>query len=170
MLIVIFFCLVSSNLLEPNNSMLVKKYFWYLTIDGFIPWRLLKSFFLSSLQKGQCKRKCQADSISKVQSHTALTVFLKLCQNLCLFMWLKPKRSLVNNLLHIVSCKEKKEQLFTFMKLSSSDLNLLKDSQFRILLSNLFHSLIQYGENQCLKLSVWDENALRVSFCDDLVL
>ena len=63
----------------------------------------------------------------------------------------------------------KTEQLFTFMKLCSSVLNLPKNSGFLILLSNLFHSLIQYGKNECLKRSVLDENVLRVLFCDDLV-
>ena len=50
------------------------------------------------------------------------------------------------------------------------DLNLPKDSAFLILLSNLFYSLIQYGKNEYSKLSVMDENVLRVSFSDDLVL
>ena len=70
-------------------------------------------------------------------------VSLKLCQKLCSFKWLKPKHSV---------------------------LNLLKDSAFLILLSNLFHSLIQYGEKECLKPSVLDETVLRVSFCNDLIL
>ena len=109
------------------------------------------------------------DSISEPQSHIALTVSLKLCRNLCSFKWLNPKRSLVSNFIPIGSCIEKTERLFTLMKLSSSDLNLPKDSAFLIMLSNLFHSLIQYGKNECLKLSVRDENVLRVSFCDDLV-
>ena len=45
-------------------------------------------------------------------------------------------------------------RVFTFMNLSISDLNLPKDSAFLILLSNLFHSSIQYGKNEFLKLSV----------------
>ena len=109
------------------------------------------------------------DSMSGPQSHIALTVSLKLCQNLCSFKWLNPKCSLVSNFISIGSCIEKTEQLFTLMKLRISDLNLPKDSAFLIILSNLFHSLIQYGKNECLKLSVWDESVLRVSFCDDLV-
>ena len=43
--------------------------------------------------------------------------------------------------------KKKKKQLFTFMKLSSSDLNLPRFSAFLTLLSNLFYSLIQYGKD-----------------------
>ena len=31
-------------------------------------------------------------------------------------------------------------------------------------------SLIQYGKNECLKISVLDENVLRVSFCGDQLL
>ena len=45
-------------------------------------------------------------------------------------------------------------RVFTFMNLSISDLNLPKDPAFLIFLSNLFHSSIQYGKNEFLKLSV----------------
>ena len=77
------------------------------------------------------------DSISEPQLHTAFTVSLKLCRNLSSFKWLKPKRSFVSNFIPSGSCIEEAERLFTFMKLSCSDVNLYKDSTFPILLSNL---------------------------------
>ena len=119
--------------------------------------------FLSSLKKGQCRRKYWLDSILEPQSHIALIVFLKLCRNLCSFKWLKAKRSLVSKFMPIGSCIEK-TKLFTLMKLNSIFLSLPKDSAFLILLSNLFCSLIHYGKNECLKLSVWMPMFLKFHF------
>ena len=82
------------------------------------------------------------DSFSEPQSHTTITVSLKLCQSLRSFKWLKPKLSLVNNFIPIGSCIKKTEELFTFIKLSSSDSDSSLDSAFLVMLSNFFHSLI----------------------------
>lgn len=75
-------------------------------------------------------------------------MFLKSSQNLRLFKWLKPKRRLTTNFIPIGSCREKLKRFFTLKKFRSSVLNLPTDSVFLILLSNLFHSMIQYGENE----------------------
>ena len=129
-----------------------------------------KTFFLSSLRKWQRKRKRWVDSFSEPQSHTTITVSLKLCQSLRSFKWLKPKLSLVNNFIPIGSCIKKTEELFTFIKLSSSDSDSSLDSAFLVMLSNFFHSLIQHGKNECLKFLALEEMILRVSFCHDLAL
>ena len=70
--------------------------------------------------------KCWMDCISESQSHIAPTVSLK-CRHVCSFKWLKTKCSLVSNFILIGSCVER---LFSFMKLSSSDLSLPNDSAF----------------------------------------
>ena len=103
--------------------------------------KVFKEFFLSSIKKGQRKRKCWMDSIPEPQSPIALIASPELCSILRSFKWLKPKHSLVSNFIPTRTCIEKTK--FTFMKLSSSDLNLPKYSAFVIQLSNLFHSLIQ---------------------------
>ena len=139
----------------------IKKFLSF--IIGFI-------IFFFIIQKKQRNRKYWVDPISEPQPHIALTVFLKSSQNLRLFKWLKRKRRLATNFIPIGSCIEKLKRFFTLKKFRSSVLNLPKDSVFLILLSNLFQSMIQYGENESLKPSVLDENVLSVSFCDDLVL
>ena len=65
--------------------------------------KALKVFLFSSLKKGHCKR---VNSLSEPQLHIALTASLKFCQNLCSLKWLKPKRSLVSNIVPIGSCIE----------------------------------------------------------------
>lgn len=136
----------------------------------FIFHHLNHHFFLPSFEKKQRNRKYWVDPISEPGPHIQLTVFLKSSQNLRLFKWLKPKRRLTTNFIPIGSCIEKLKRFFTLKKFRSSVLNLSKDSVFLILLSNLLHSMIQYGENESLKPSVLDENVLSDSFCDDLVL
>lgn len=136
----------------------------------FIFHHLIHHFFLPSFEKKQRNRKYWVDPISEPRPHIQLTVFLKSSQNLRLFKWLKRKRRLATNFIPIGSCIEKLKRFFTLKKFRSSVLNLPKDSVFLILLSNLFHSMIQYGENESLKPSVLDENVLSDSFCDDLVL
>ena len=121
-----------------------------------------KEFLLSSLKKGQHRNVGWIQSQNHSQS-IALGVS-KIMLNVWSFKWLKPKWSLVSNFIPIRSCIEKREQLFTFMKLRSSDLYLPKDSAFLVLLSNLFHYLIQYGKNECLKLLVLDEIVLSFIF------
>ena len=49
--------------------------------------------FSFTIENGKHKEKCWVYSISGPQSHTALTMTLKSCQNLCSFKWLNPKRS-----------------------------------------------------------------------------
>ena len=125
-------------------------------------WSLLKSFCFHHWKKGNTEMLGGFNLRTTVKA--LHSVSLKLCWNVWSFKWLKPKWSLVSNFIPIRSCIEKREQLFTFMKLRSSDLYLPKDSAFLVLLSNLFHYLIQHGKNECLKLVVLDEIVLSFIF------
>ena len=86
----------------------------------------MKSFFYLIIEKRTTKEKMLGGLLVRT-SNIALTVSLKLCQNLCSFKWLKPKCSLVSNVIPIGSCIE---QHLTSLKFSSSDLIYLRIQLF----------------------------------------
>ena len=94
---------------------------------------------------------------------------LKLWRNLFLLSWPNFSRSLVSNLTPTGSCIENKDICFIEKKFINIDFNSLTDSAFRIVLSNLFHSLTQKGKTECLKLSVLQENSGELFLFADLV-
>ena len=102
-------------------------------------------FCFSFAKKWQRKKKCLVVSVSAPQSHMGLPHSLKLWRNLCELSWLNCSRSLVSNLTPTGSCIENNDLWFKEKKFFSIDLNCLIDSASRIVLTNLFHSLIQKG-------------------------
>ena len=88
-----------SNELLPKRRVLIK--------TGSQRSRRLLSMFsivlrrvrLSIIYMGQWRRKCAADSISKLQLQNGFRGSWKLCLDLCSRKWLKPSHSLVINLI-----------------------------------------------------------------------
>ena len=60
---------------------------------------VLKREDQSLLQIGQWSRKCEVDSTSPRHLHNGFSESWKLCLNLCSRRWLRPRRSLVRNLI-----------------------------------------------------------------------
>ena len=98
--------------------------------------KVCKEFFSFTIEKGAMQEEMLGGFSLRTKNTYCTHSFPKVVSK---FKWLKPKRSLVSNFISIGSWIEKTEQLFTFMNLSSSVLNLPKDSAFLIPLSKLFH-------------------------------
>ena len=68
---------------------------------------MLRSVYLSLLNAGQWRRKCEVDLISKPQQWTGFKQYWKLCLNLCSCKWIRTACNLVISLILLWSSQWK---------------------------------------------------------------
>ena len=101
---------------------------------------ILYKVYLSSLNIGQWRRKCEVNSISKPQLQIGFKPSWKLCLNLCFRKWLRPKR---NPLIILIPLWLSKTLLGEgLIKFRIPFLKTTKLFKFRRVGSKFFHSLI----------------------------
>ena len=99
----------------------------------------------------QWTNKCIVDSIYLPHLHKGFKVFWKRCLNLCSWRWLRPRRNLVKSLILIGLWISKILLARGNMKFRRFFLKALSLSEFLILRSSLFHSVIAETKNEFLK-------------------
>ena len=115
------------------------------------------------------KRKWKVVTTSFPQLQSGLSVFWKLCLNLCSRRWLSPSHSLVISFTPIVLWQPKIVFAVGLMNLRIFDLKTLSVSELRMILeSNLFHSIMVDGEYEFLK--NWFFTLIWGIFCAFIVL
>ena len=110
---------------------------------------ILYKVYLSSLNIGQWRRKCEVNSISKPQLQIGFKPSWNLCLNLCSRKWLRPTRNPLIILIPLWLSKTLLgEGLIKFRILFLKTTKLFK---FRRVGSKFFHSLIVEGKKEFLK-------------------
>ena len=103
---------------------------------------VLRRVRLSSMKKGQWRKKWMEHSISWPQLHKGFIASWKLCLNSSSLKWLRPSLSLVISLIPLGLWMSKKEFGESYMKVSIFSLKIEILLEFLRLGYKLFHSII----------------------------
>ena len=107
-----------------------------------------------SLEFGQCRKKWDVDSASKLQEQSGFIVPWKSWFDLCFQRWLKLRRNLVRSLIPRLSGTLNKLLRLGLKNFSNWFLKTSCGTDFQISTLKSFHSLIVYGKYKLAKHSV----------------
>ena len=130
----------------------IQKNVYHRILVQILTWKvflieIIKEFFSFSYKKGANKKKCSVVLVSIPQSQRG-TQYPCNYGRICLCKWLSFNRSLVTSLASVVSSTKNNDLSCKEKDLINTDLKNLMFTDFFIMLSSLFHSLMQKSKKK----------------------